>query len=103
MTGSAKTNTVPVTEFGVGVENTDGRQLVLVPIDDKIQTALEEMVSETRAQLSAMDPTPYQPSEKYGSTEGLRDDVGFVRASGQGAGKATAEVDHNNADAGFHG
>ena len=48
-----------------------GQETVLVPIDDKVQAALKEMVSETRAQLSAMDTTPYQPSEKYGSTEHL--------------------------------
>jgi hypothetical protein len=72
MTGDTATKTAPVTEFGVGLENGEGQHLVLVPIDDKIQTALKEMVSHTRAQLSTMDPTPYQPSEKYGSTEHLR-------------------------------
>ena len=35
--------------------------------------------------------------------EGLRADVGLMRASGKGAGKAAAEVDYNNADAGIHG
>jgi hypothetical protein len=69
MTGTKAT---PVTEFGVGLENEEGRQLVLVPIDDKIQTALKEMVSETRAQLSKMEPIPYEPSEKHGSIEHLR-------------------------------
>jgi hypothetical protein len=71
MTGSAKSNTVQATEFGVGVEDTESQQLVLIPIDAQIQTALKEMVSETRAQLSTMDPALYQPSEKYGSTEHL--------------------------------
>ena len=35
--------------------------------------------------------------------EGLHDDVGLMRASRKGAGKAAPEVDYNNADAGIHG
>jgi hypothetical protein len=35
--------------------------------------------------------------------EGLHSDIGFVRANGEGAGKATAEVSQNNPDAWFHG
>jgi hypothetical protein len=60
-----------VTEFGVGVEDGASEQFVLVPVDAKIQTALNDMVAETRLQLNAIDPTRYQPSEKYGSTEHL--------------------------------
>jgi Domain of unknown function (DUF4868) len=71
MTGSSGTKSVSSTEFGVGLDAGEGEQLVLVPIDDKIQTALKEMVNETRAQLSTMEPTEYQPTEKYGSTEHL--------------------------------
>jgi hypothetical protein len=72
MTASADTNNASVTEFGVGVENEEGEYLVLVPIDKEIQTALNEMVDETRAQLSTMDPARYEPSEKYGPIEHLR-------------------------------
>ena len=66
---------VPVTEFGVGLENAKGEQFVLIPIDKKIQTALNEMVSETRAQLNTMKSTQYHPSEKYGSIEHLHLDL----------------------------
>jgi hypothetical protein len=62
----------PVTEFGVGTETYGNEQLALIPIDTKIQAALKEMVSETRAQLKKIDPRDYAPSEKYGSTEHLR-------------------------------
>jgi Domain of unknown function (DUF4868) len=71
MTGIVKAETQSVTEFGVGVENDEGLYLVLVPIDDKIQTALKEMVTQTRAQLSTMDPVSYEPSDKHGGTEHL--------------------------------
>jgi hypothetical protein len=50
-------------------------------------------------------------SERIGSigeqfatiAEGLRDDISFVRANGEGAGEGATEVDHENPDAGFHG
>jgi hypothetical protein len=72
MTASADTKNISVTELGVGVEGEEGEYLALVPIDKEIQAALNEMVSETRAQLRTMDPKPYEPSEKYGSIEHLR-------------------------------
>lgn len=72
MTGIFKSGTTLVTEFGVGVESEEGPELFLVPIDDKIQTVLKEMLTETRQELNSMDPAEYEPSEKHGTTEHLR-------------------------------
>src|SRR6516165_10665482 len=71
MTGKAEPKAVPATEFGVGLENGDADEFVLVPVDDGVQTALEEMVTATREQLNAVTASRYEPSEKYGSTEHL--------------------------------
>lgn len=72
MTVVIKSKSTLVTEFGVGVEGEEGPELFLVPVDDKIQVALNEMLAETRRQLISRDPAEYEPSEKHGSTEHLR-------------------------------
>src|SRR6266478_62115 len=72
MTGKANPKVVPFTEFGVGLENGEADEFVLVPVDDEVQTALREMVSATREQLNNMKSSRYEPSEKYGSVEHLQ-------------------------------
>lgn len=71
MTGKTEHKAVPVTEFGVGLENGEADEFVLVPVDDGVQTALKEMINATREQLSTVAVSRYEPSEKYGSTEHL--------------------------------
>jgi hypothetical protein len=66
--------TAQVIEFGVGLEDRRGERYVLVPIDEKIQGALREMVEKTRSELNKANETPtlYEPSEKHGGKENLR-------------------------------
>lgn len=71
MTGKAEPKAVPATEFGVGLENGEADEFVLVPVDDGVQTALNEMIAATREQLNTVTASRYEPSEKYGSTEHL--------------------------------
>ena len=64
---------VTVTEFGVGLDDTDGQHFLTVPVAAEVQTALGEMAQETWRALQDRqgDPARYEPSEKYGSTEHL--------------------------------
>jgi Domain of unknown function (DUF4868) len=65
--------TVAATEFGVGLEEGDGQEFVLVPVDPSVQTALGEMAVTTRNEMNEIDdpPSPYEPSQKYASIEHL--------------------------------
>ena len=56
-----------VTEFGVGIEDSDGKHFVWIPIGDDVQATLREMVAATRSAMNKVDakPTRYQPSEKH--------------------------------------
>lgn len=64
---------VRVTEFGVGWDDGSGQTFVTVPVDAAVQSALCEMAEATwgAMQKDADGPTPYEPSEKHGSTEYL--------------------------------
>jgi hypothetical protein len=61
---------VAVTEFGVGRENHNGQNFVVVPVDSRVQQVLREMAEAT---WTAMDGEPkrYEPSEKHAATEYL--------------------------------
>lgn len=64
---------VPLVEFGVGLDDGSGERYVLVPIDDEVQKALQDMVVTTRAELkkAGEESSPYTPSEKHGGKENL--------------------------------
>ncbi|GIW56948.1 MAG: hypothetical protein KatS3mg082_3352 [Nitrospiraceae bacterium] len=64
---------VTVTEFGVGLDDSNGQTFVVVPVDADAQKALREMVQATwdAMQKDEDAPAKYEPSEKYGSTECL--------------------------------
>jgi hypothetical protein len=64
---------VAVTEFGVGLEEGEEQQFVLVPVDPSVQTALREMAVATQDRMGEIDDPPllYEPSEKYASMEHL--------------------------------
>ncbi len=64
---------VNATEFGVGLEENEGQQFVLVPVDASVQDALREMVQTTQSDMSEIDDPPlsYEPSQKYASLEHL--------------------------------
>ena len=62
---------ITVTEFGVGREADEEWAFVVLPVDGKVQTALQEMVRMTWNAMQEGDPAPYEPSEKHGSTEYL--------------------------------
>jgi hypothetical protein len=58
-------------EFGVGYETNGEEHFSLVPVDQDVQAALQEMATNTwRAmQDSDREPAEYEPSEKYASVE----------------------------------
>jgi hypothetical protein len=61
------------TEFGIGRDVEGDRAFVVVPVDQDIQVALQEMVVETQDSLEAAgeEAMRYEPAEKYGSQERL--------------------------------
>jgi hypothetical protein len=65
---------VKTTEFGVGRDEDDARAFLTVPVDAKVQAALQEMVRATWEAMQGIQdgPSPYDPSEKYGSVEYLQ-------------------------------
>lgn len=60
-------------EFGLGHGKGDDLQLFSVPVDEKVQFALREMVEKTWQKMGcgSEKPAQYEPSEKYASTEYL--------------------------------
>ncbi len=64
-------NTIDTVEFGVGRDNEDGIEFVVIPVDANVQQALREMVSNSQEIINATegDVPNYQPSEKYESPE----------------------------------
>jgi hypothetical protein len=58
-------------EFGLGTDSTKGSIFQLVPVDDDVQDALQDMIAETidAMEESGDDPRRYEPSEKYSSLE----------------------------------
>ncbi len=64
------TKNIAVTEFGVGRDADKGWEFAVVPVDRGVQEALQDMARTTWETMQEKgDPTPYQPSEKHGSTE----------------------------------
>lgn len=64
-------DTIDTVEFGVGRDNENGVEFVVIPVDANVQQALREMAFNSRAIINATEdevPT-YQPSEKYESPE----------------------------------
>jgi len=61
---------VTVIEFGVGLDDSNGRTFAVIPVDADVQKALSEMAQATwNAWHNCEDrPVKYEPSEKYGST-----------------------------------
>lgn len=55
-------------EFGVGTDFGE-RTYCLVPVDNEVQDALKEMAVDTWALLQKYEPSPYDPSERYGGIE----------------------------------
>jgi hypothetical protein len=70
------TNNIVSTEFGVCRESDAGELYVLVPVDNPVKDALEEMLLATVAALAAPEDdnhmAMYEPSQKYGTAESLR-------------------------------
>src|SRR5215510_2869657 len=66
-------NRVSTTDFGVGRDEGDGQAFNLVPVDGSVQTALNEVASNTWQQMQELtnDPAKYEPAEKYASSEYL--------------------------------
>jgi hypothetical protein len=66
-------NAVDFTEFGLGRDNQAEKPFTVIPVDNDVQTALQNMAQTTEAimQKNASAPTLYEPSEKYGSSEYL--------------------------------
>lgn len=63
---------VEVTEFGIGREDDNGQDFVVVPVDAGVQQALHEMASLTWNSMKFEgQPAKYEPSEKHGATENL--------------------------------
>jgi hypothetical protein len=62
---------VKLVEFGVGLEQDDGQTFVVLPVDEKVQSALISMVQNTWQNMKAAEeePSKYEPSNKYGSVE----------------------------------
>jgi hypothetical protein len=63
-------------EFGVCLDDPDGENYVLVPVDGTVQIALVEMAKNSANQIGCFPDCQqlpfYEPSEKYASTECLR-------------------------------
>lgn len=64
-------DTIDTVEFGVGRDNEDGTEFVVIPVDANVQQALREMASNSQKIIDAAegDVPNYQPSEKYESPE----------------------------------
>lgn len=64
---------VKVTEFGVGRDDSSGQSFVAVSVDAGVQAALREMVQTTSDAMHKDEngPVKYEPSEKHGATEYL--------------------------------
>jgi len=62
---------ISVIEFGVGRETDNGVEFVIIPTDEDIKTALQDMVSETVKALSKHDEVVFAPAEKYDSQENI--------------------------------
>jgi len=64
---------VTVTEFGVGRDDSNGQTFVAVPVDADVQAALREMVQATWDAMQKVDngPAKYDPSQKHASIEYL--------------------------------
>jgi hypothetical protein len=62
---------VNLIEFGVGREAANGVEFVAIPTDDDIQSALQDMASQTVEALSKHDEVAFAPSEKYDSVENV--------------------------------
>lgn len=64
---------VNVMEFGVGYDDDQHSEFVLVPVDKAVQTALLKMVETTwhTMRQNAEEPLEYEPSEKHADTEYL--------------------------------
>ena len=67
-------NNIQSVEFGVCLDNEGGEVFRIVPADLSVQSALKEMLQETRDQLIREDAalSDFSPAEKYGGTERLR-------------------------------
>jgi hypothetical protein len=63
--------TVKVIEFGVGREDGDDQQFMLIPVDGDVQAALRDMAQSTITAMQARSnkPSTYDPSEKHEATE----------------------------------
>jgi hypothetical protein len=81
MTVSFDFKDVTLTEFGVGRHSEKGDSFVLVPVDSRVQFALQEMAISTRDEMNNIDPDPavYEAADKHGGTEhvylSLQDDM----------------------------
>lgn len=66
-------NAVTLTEFGVGLDDRDANPFVMIPVDPKVQMALQDMAKETDRAMKIFSqfPVQYEPSEKYSSMEYL--------------------------------
>ncbi len=62
---------VDIVEFGVGFDDDNGRTFVAVIVDTSVQEALIEMALATRDALLDMEPSGYNPAEKYSAKEHL--------------------------------
>lgn len=60
--------------FGVCLDTAEGESYRIIPCEDNVQTALEEMLEETRAALTKQGTTidEFSPAEKYSANERLR-------------------------------
>jgi hypothetical protein len=63
--------TINVIEFGVGRETDSGVEFVMIPTDEDIKTALEDMASQTVEALSKHEEVAFAPAEKYDSQENV--------------------------------
>jgi hypothetical protein len=68
-------NTITMTEFGIGRDDENGQNFIMIPVDRGVQNALYEMVKETDAAMQRIsgneNPIEYEPSEKFASMEYL--------------------------------
>jgi hypothetical protein len=72
MTVSFDFQNVTFTEFGVGRDEDNGDNFVLLPTDSDVQVALQEMAIATRDEMKRIgeaDAPMFEASEKYGSSE----------------------------------
>jgi len=63
-------NAVSTTEFGVGRDVDSANVFTLVPVDQEVQYAVQDMAVATRNAIAdSGTPVKYEPAEKYASTE----------------------------------